>query len=175
MLDTIFTLIASLFFILHVTRSRLWLGAVLFLSFSLLVVFAVQVIAKFLSLMYSYLNISMDKDIVPDEIKGRPIHISFPLNLFVVSRSVNAKFLSSLLFLGKILKSLQNEFGFCWLTAKLDYEPLLCQITLLISALSFPFLKKFTFVLMNLVKQDSEPVFYYKSFCQNLYQIVHFR
>eukprot|EP00249_Psilotum_nudum_P010638 c22669_g1_i1 orf=312-1199(-) len=40
------------------------------------------VIAKFLSLMYSYLNISMSKNIVPDEIKGRPIHLSFPMTLF---------------------------------------------------------------------------------------------
>ncbi|XP_078433261.1 uncharacterized protein LOC144704649 [Wolffia australiana] len=41
------------------------------------------VIAKFMALMYSYLNISLSKDIVPDEIKGREIHHSFPLNLFL--------------------------------------------------------------------------------------------
>ncbi|KAL4387631.1 hypothetical protein GQ457_09G002070 [Hibiscus cannabinus] len=40
------------------------------------------VIAKFLSLMYSYLNISISKNIVPDEIKGREIHHSFPMTLF---------------------------------------------------------------------------------------------
>lgn len=40
------------------------------------------VIAKFLALMYSYLNISMSKNIVPDEIKGREIHHSFPMTLF---------------------------------------------------------------------------------------------
>lgn len=40
------------------------------------------VIAKFLALMYSYLNISMSKNIVPDEIKGREIHHSFPMILF---------------------------------------------------------------------------------------------
>lgn len=40
------------------------------------------VIAKFLSLMYSYLNISLSKNIVPDEIKGREIHHSFPMTLF---------------------------------------------------------------------------------------------
>ncbi|OIT40049.1 PREDICTED: transmembrane protein 184C-like [Nicotiana attenuata] len=39
-------------------------------------------IAKFLALMYSYLNISISKNIVPDEIKGREIHHSFPMNLF---------------------------------------------------------------------------------------------
>ncbi|KAE9592935.1 hypothetical protein Lal_00029380 [Lupinus albus] len=40
------------------------------------------VIAKFLGLMYSYLNISLSKNIVPDEIKGREIHHSFPMTLF---------------------------------------------------------------------------------------------
>lgn len=40
------------------------------------------VIAKFLSLMYSYLNISISKNIVPDEIKGREIHHSFPMTFF---------------------------------------------------------------------------------------------
>ncbi|KAL0926631.1 hypothetical protein M5K25_002870 [Dendrobium thyrsiflorum] len=41
------------------------------------------VIAKFLALMYSYLNISLSKSIVPDEIKGREIHHSFPVSLFL--------------------------------------------------------------------------------------------
>ncbi|XP_020220292.1 transmembrane protein 184A [Cajanus cajan] len=40
------------------------------------------VIAKFLALMYSYLNISISGNIVPDEIKGREIHHSFPMTLF---------------------------------------------------------------------------------------------
>nr|DAD20815.1 TPA_asm: hypothetical protein HUJ06_022278 [Nelumbo nucifera] len=40
------------------------------------------VIAKFLALLYSYLNISISKNIVPDEIKGREIHHSFPITLF---------------------------------------------------------------------------------------------
>ncbi|KAK0578049.1 hypothetical protein LWI29_004216 [Acer saccharum] len=40
------------------------------------------VIAKFIALMYSYLNISISKNIVPDEIKGREIHHSFPMTLF---------------------------------------------------------------------------------------------
>lgn len=43
-----------------------------------------QVIAKFLALMYSYLNISMSKNVIPDEIKGREIHHSFPMTLFQV-------------------------------------------------------------------------------------------
>jgi hypothetical protein len=41
------------------------------------------VMAKFLGLMYTYLNISISKNIVPDEIKGREIHHSFPMTLFV--------------------------------------------------------------------------------------------
>ncbi|KAL6202216.1 hypothetical protein ACLB2K_025925 [Fragaria x ananassa] len=41
------------------------------------------VIAKFLALLYSYLNISISKNIVPDGIKGREIHHSFPMTLFV--------------------------------------------------------------------------------------------
>ncbi|KAI4312125.1 hypothetical protein MLD38_036973 [Melastoma candidum] len=40
------------------------------------------VIAKFMALMYSYLKISISKNIVPDEIKGREIHHSFPVTLF---------------------------------------------------------------------------------------------
>lgn len=43
-----------------------------------------QVMAKFLGLMYTYLNISISKNIVPDEIKGREIHHSFPMTLFQV-------------------------------------------------------------------------------------------
>uniref|UniRef100_A0A0D6QVK7 Transmembrane protein 184C n=1 Tax=Araucaria cunninghamii TaxID=56994 RepID=A0A0D6QVK7_ARACU len=40
------------------------------------------VIAKFMALMYSYLNISISQNVVPDEIKGREIHHSFPMTLF---------------------------------------------------------------------------------------------
>ncbi|XP_047334803.1 transmembrane protein 184B-like [Impatiens glandulifera] len=40
------------------------------------------VIAKFMALMYSYLNISLSKNIVPDGVKGREIHHSFPMTLF---------------------------------------------------------------------------------------------
>jgi len=35
-------------------------------------------------LLYSYLNISISKNIVPDDIKGREIHHSFPMTLFQV-------------------------------------------------------------------------------------------
>jgi hypothetical protein len=37
-----------------------------------------------MALMYSYLNISISKNIVPDEIKGRVLHHSFPVSLFLV-------------------------------------------------------------------------------------------
>ncbi|MED6204675.1 hypothetical protein PIB30_011090 [Stylosanthes scabra] len=47
------------------------------------------VIAKFLSLMYSYLNISISRNIVPDEIKGREIHHSFPMTLFSLHVKMN--------------------------------------------------------------------------------------
>ncbi|XP_057764608.1 uncharacterized protein LOC130985579 [Salvia miltiorrhiza] len=40
-------------------------------------------IAAFLGLMYSYSNLSMSRNVVPDEIKGREIHLSFPMNLFL--------------------------------------------------------------------------------------------
>lgn len=49
-----------------------------------------QVIAKFMALMYSFLNISISKNIVPDEIKGREIHHSFPMTLFQVSLLVSS-------------------------------------------------------------------------------------
>ncbi|KAL6567445.1 hypothetical protein OROGR_001113 [Orobanche gracilis] len=39
-------------------------------------------VAKFLALMYSYLKISMNENVVPDEIKGRELHHSFPMTLF---------------------------------------------------------------------------------------------
>ncbi|XP_074375422.1 uncharacterized protein LOC141717228 isoform X2 [Apium graveolens] len=40
------------------------------------------VMAKFLALLYAYLNISISESIVPDEVKGREIHHSFPMTLF---------------------------------------------------------------------------------------------
>ncbi|KAK6917483.1 Organic solute transporter subunit alpha/Transmembrane protein 184 [Dillenia turbinata] len=40
------------------------------------------VIAKFMALMYSYLNISISGNRVPDEVKGREIRHSFPMTLF---------------------------------------------------------------------------------------------
>lgn len=44
-------------------------------------------IAKFLALMYSYSNISMSRNVVPDEIKGREIHHPFPISLFLPKKS----------------------------------------------------------------------------------------
>jgi len=41
------------------------------------------VIWAFLSLMYKYVGISLNKKVVPDEIKGRIIHHGFPMTLFV--------------------------------------------------------------------------------------------
>lgn len=55
----------------------------LVLSFALSCVL-LQVIAKFLALLYTYLNLSISQNIVPDEIKGREIHHSFPMTLFQV-------------------------------------------------------------------------------------------
>jgi hypothetical protein len=43
----------------------------------------VQVIACFLSLLYSYVGVSTSKKQIPDGIKGRIIHHSFPVTLFV--------------------------------------------------------------------------------------------
>ncbi|KAL8127182.1 hypothetical protein AgCh_014197 [Apium graveolens] len=43
------------------------------------------VMAKFLALLYAYLNISISESIVPDEVKGREIHHSFPMTLFQMS------------------------------------------------------------------------------------------
>ncbi|KAL3693347.1 hypothetical protein R1sor_006998 [Riccia sorocarpa] len=40
------------------------------------------VIASFLNLMYLYLNVDTNSNTIPDEIKGRPIHHSFPITLF---------------------------------------------------------------------------------------------
>ena len=54
------------------------------ISLTLIFLSTMQVIAKFMALMYSYLNISISKNIVPDEIKGRVLHHSFPVSLFLV-------------------------------------------------------------------------------------------
>jgi len=43
----------------------------------------VMVIWAFLTLMYKYVGISTHKKVVPDEIKGRLIHHSFPVTIFV--------------------------------------------------------------------------------------------
>ena len=50
--------------------------------------------AKFLALLYTYLNISITKNIVPDEIKGREIHHSFPMTLFQVMLLISYSFLT---------------------------------------------------------------------------------
>nr|XP_043610437.1 transmembrane protein 184C [Erigeron canadensis] len=41
------------------------------------------VIAKFLTLVFSYSDMSISQSIVPDEIKGKEIHHSFPMTLFL--------------------------------------------------------------------------------------------
>lgn len=66
------------------------------------------VIAKFLALMYSYLNISISGNVVPDEIKGREIHHSFPMTLFQVwlLRTV-------LNFWGEWICSSHKKFTYC--------------------------------------------------------------
>jgi hypothetical protein len=69
-----------------VSKTFFRLKLVILLTFPSIFVFStMQVIAKFLALMYSYLNISISKNIVPDEIKGRVLHHSFPMSLFLVS------------------------------------------------------------------------------------------
>lgn len=66
-----------------------------------------QVIAKFMALMYSYLKISISKNIVPDEIKGREIHHSFPMTLFQVCLLCNnCLLLPSLLLVSNIVISI---------------------------------------------------------------------
>nr|GMD54879.1 transmembrane protein 184C-like [Ipomoea batatas] len=61
-----------------------FLGSKTFFTFleSLKECYEALVMAKFLALMYTYLNISISNNIVPDEIKGREIHHSFPMTLF---------------------------------------------------------------------------------------------
>ncbi|KAG9146417.1 hypothetical protein Leryth_011712 [Lithospermum erythrorhizon] len=60
------------------------LGSTTFVTFleSIKECYEALVMAKFLALLYTYLNISISKNIVPDEIKGREIHHSFPMTLF---------------------------------------------------------------------------------------------
>ncbi|KAM0051984.1 putative organic solute transporter subunit alpha/Transmembrane protein [Helianthus debilis subsp. tardiflorus] len=40
------------------------------------------VVVKFLALLYSYVNMDVSKDIVPDEIKGREIRLGFPMTIW---------------------------------------------------------------------------------------------
>lgn len=89
-------LVSSLFLLNHETIqiSKMWHSFVLLLIIKVFpLIYGMQVIAKFLALMYSYLKISISKNIVPDEVKGREIHHSFPMTLFQV----------------------RNEFSFCFL------------------------------------------------------------
>ncbi|KAF9590266.1 hypothetical protein IFM89_032044 [Coptis chinensis] len=61
-----------------------FMGSATFFTFleSIKECYEALVIAKFLALMYSFLNISISKNIVPDGIKGREIHHSFPMTFF---------------------------------------------------------------------------------------------
>ncbi|KAG0555895.1 hypothetical protein M758_11G009400 [Ceratodon purpureus] len=52
-------------------------------SYRLLFCWSVQVIASFLGLLYDYVGIATHKQVVPDEVKGRIIHHSFPMTVFV--------------------------------------------------------------------------------------------
>lgn len=52
-----------------------------------------QVIVKFLDLLYSYLNISINDDMVPDEMKGREIQHTFPMTLFQVNNCLHLSYL----------------------------------------------------------------------------------
>lgn len=51
-----------------------------------------------MALMYSYLKISISKNIVPDEIKGREFHHSFPMTLFQVCKTIISQVIQSLCF-----------------------------------------------------------------------------
>ncbi|MCO5576697.1 hypothetical protein L7F22_030512 [Adiantum nelumboides] len=81
----VITLMAPLYGIVSLVGLVEIRGSTAFFSFleALKECYEALVIAKFLALMYSFLNISMSKSIVPDGIKGRPIHVSFPMTLFV--------------------------------------------------------------------------------------------
>lgn len=61
------------------------LGSETFFTFleSLKECYEALVLAKFMALLYSFLNISISKNIVPDGVKGREIHHTFPMSLFV--------------------------------------------------------------------------------------------
>lgn len=61
-----------------------FMGSAVFFTFleSIKECYEALVIAQFLGLLYSYLNISISKNIVPDGIKGREIHHTFPMTYF---------------------------------------------------------------------------------------------
>lgn len=69
-----------------------------------------QVIAKFLALMYSYLNISMSKNVISDEIKGREIHHSFPITLFQVRNGMHCIFICQVGLCGSHWDQLDSIF-----------------------------------------------------------------
>ncbi|KAL5537644.1 hypothetical protein UlMin_044735 [Ulmus minor] len=72
-------------------------------------------IAKFLALMYSYLKISISKNIVPDGIKGREIHHSFPMTLFEILDMAVCCYLSSFCSILVITLELLNIYP-SWLS-----------------------------------------------------------
>ncbi|KAF6167659.1 hypothetical protein GIB67_031242, partial [Kingdonia uniflora] len=80
----IIILMAPLYAIVSFVGLLDFMGSATFFMFleSIKECYEALVIAKFLSLMYSYLNISISGNRVPDEIKGREIHHSFPMTLF---------------------------------------------------------------------------------------------
>lgn len=80
----IIILMAPIYAIVSYVGLMDFLGSEVFFMFleSIKECYEALVIAKFLALMYSYLNISMGKNIVPAGVKGREIHHSFPMTLF---------------------------------------------------------------------------------------------
>jgi hypothetical protein len=72
-----------------------------------------QVIAKFMALMYSYLNISLSQNIVPEGIKGREIHHSFPVSLFMVILITLLSLMSSYMLQGMINRKKIVEIKTC--------------------------------------------------------------
>lgn len=77
-------LMAPIYGVVSYIGLRDFMGSTEFFTFleSIKECYEALVIAKFLALMYSYLNISISKNIVPDGIKGREIHHSFPMTFF---------------------------------------------------------------------------------------------
>lgn len=80
----VIVLMAPIYAVVSYVGLRDFMGSEEFFTFleSIKECYEALVIAKFLALMYSYLNISISKNIVPDGIKGREIHHSFPMTFF---------------------------------------------------------------------------------------------